>query len=95
MLMLQSMGLQVSQHVFTVDWPYGGWHNRSCVNMHSILPSPRGDGKESILLVTPLNMQQYHKGKCLDASRLQLCSQGASNDMQMTLLCRRHSINTL
>jgi hypothetical protein len=63
---LQDMGLQASQQVFHVDWPYGGWRNNSCVNVHSILPSPRGDGKEAILLVTPLNMQDYQKGKeCL------------------------------
>lgn len=59
---LEMLGLEVSTHNFTTKWPYGNRYSSTCTNMHAILRSPRGDGKEAILLVTPITFQPFWKG---------------------------------
>lgn len=36
-----------------------------CVNVHAVLHSPRGDGKEALVLVTPVNHQDFATGVCV------------------------------
>lgn len=80
----QQLGLQVSNHTFTVSrygpwqgsgtvensrragtgtWAAGQQQRLQCTNVHTVLESRRGDGKESLVLVTPVNHQQYVTGE--------------------------------
>jgi hypothetical protein len=43
-------------------WADLGGSVRSCVNVHAVLHSPRGDGKETLVLVTPINHQHFATG---------------------------------
>lgn len=36
---------------------------QECVNVHAVLHSPRGDGKEALVLVTPINHQHFNTGR--------------------------------
>jgi hypothetical protein len=43
-------------------WADLGGSVRFCVNVHAVLHSPRGDGKEALVLVTPINHQHFSTG---------------------------------
>eukprot|EP00878_Enallax_costatus_P015128 GHUV01015840.1.p1 GENE.GHUV01015840.1~~GHUV01015840.1.p1 ORF type:complete len:232 (+),score=58.57 GHUV01015840.1:1366-2061(+) len=81
----QQLGLQVSNYTFTVsNYPSsssssssGSSHRAAdgqvqCTNVHTVLESRRGDGKEALALVTPINHQQFATDYDQDASGVQL-----------------------
>jgi hypothetical protein len=52
---LESRGLEVSRLTdWRADWPYGRVRGRRCAALHAVLRAPRGDGKESVAIVTPV-----------------------------------------
>lgn len=65
---LTKAGMEVFDQPFAVRPPGfraapGGGAKAVCVNMHAVLRSPRGDGKESIVLVTPVTLQPFAAGE--------------------------------
>jgi glycosylphosphatidylinositol transamidase len=55
---LESRGLEVARLTeWRADWPYGRRRSRRCAALHAVLRSPRGDGKESVAIVTPIALQ--------------------------------------
>jgi hypothetical protein len=56
---LSAGGLEVSNHTFSSS---GSGGSLSCVNVHAVVRSPRGDGKEALVLVTPINHQHIATG---------------------------------
>lgn len=72
---LTAHGLEVSNHTFTTaaaaaDATTSSSSDssssvvlRECVNVHAVLHSPRGDGKEALVLVTPINHQHFTTGQ--------------------------------
>lgn len=62
---LQAVGLEVyaSKQLGVGDRRQGpGQLLRNCTNLHAILRSPRGDGKEAIVLVTPVELSGANPG---------------------------------
>jgi hypothetical protein len=45
-------------------------HDTCCTNLHAILRAPVGDGKESMVIVTPSNLTT---GRCKDTLMLSCC----------------------
>ncbi|KAF8067126.1 Gpaa1 [Scenedesmus sp. PABB004] len=62
------LGLPVHNHTFAAARPAAGGAPRACTNVHAVLSSPRGDGKEALLLVTPINHQAFATDFEQDAS---------------------------
>jgi hypothetical protein len=66
----QQLQVQVYNHTFTVPdhgFPSSSSSNssgvgRTCTNVHAVLSSQRGDGKEALLLATPINHQAFSTG---------------------------------
>jgi glycosylphosphatidylinositol transamidase len=55
---LESRGLEVARLTeWRADWPYGRRRGRRCAALHAVLRAPRGDGKESVAIVTPVALQ--------------------------------------
>ena len=75
---LSSSGWEVSNHSFTTTAAAaaGGLQQQQqqqqqqleCVNVHAVLHSPRADGKEALVLVTPVNHQHFSTGEAPRAS---------------------------
>lgn len=67
-------GLDVSHHTFRTSRAVAAHDSfgssppavRECVNVHAVLHSPRGDGKEALVLVTPVNHQHFVTGRWVD-----------------------------
>jgi hypothetical protein len=66
----QQLQVQVYNHTFAVPdhgFPTSSSSNssgvgRTCTNVHAVLSSQRGDGKEALLLATPINHQDFSTG---------------------------------
>jgi hypothetical protein len=67
----QQLQVQVYNHTFTVQdsgfstsssSSSSSSAGRTCTNVHAVLSSRRGDGKEALLLATPINHQAFSTG---------------------------------
>jgi hypothetical protein len=62
---LTAAGLEVYRQPFAVRPPGRPGAELRCGRLHAILRSPRGDGKEGVVLVTPVNLQPFSTGGLL------------------------------
>jgi hypothetical protein len=56
---LRKAGLEAYEQPFSVTCRGGGGGELRCSNWHAVLRSPRGDGKEALVLVTPVTLQPF------------------------------------
>jgi hypothetical protein len=56
-------GLEVYEQPFAVAPRVGGGGELRCANIYAVLRSPRGDGKECVVLVTPVTLQPFATGE--------------------------------
>jgi hypothetical protein len=57
-------GLEVYRQPFTVARRAGRGGPLTCESSYGVLRSPRGDGKECVVLVTPVTLQPFTTGGC-------------------------------